>query len=169
MNISIRLLHATVQKNAMHMKNQHICVCDRWNVSLKATITHWRFLLENRRDTANLRTADERHKIWRFCCHFHGITAAVRQDTLSYVHLRQQYDQEWSSGSSFAALVRKPHALSRLHDAQSRFVAFVSAHTRCTHVHWRSSALRHHHSRPLAEARHFLTLTHDKMKRRLVQ
>ena len=60
----------------------------------KATITHWRFLLENRRDTANLRTADERHKIWRFCFHFHGITAVVRQDTLSCAHLRQQYDQD---------------------------------------------------------------------------
>ena len=95
--------------------------CRRWaqlSVSwLKATITHWRFLLENRRDTANLRTADERHKIWRFCFHFHGITVVVRQDTLSCAHLRQQYGQDWSSGGSVAALVRKPHALSRLHDA----------------------------------------------------
>ena len=130
----------------------------------KATITHWRFLLENRRDTANLRTADERHKIWRFCFHFHGITVVVRQDTLSCAHLRQQYGQDWSSGGSVAALVRKPHALSRLHDAQSRFAAFVGAHTRCPHVHWCSSALQHHHSRSLAEAQFFLALTHDKMK-----
>ena len=127
----------------------------------KSTITHWRFLLENRRDTANFRTARERHKIWRFCFQFHGTTAVVRQDTLSCAHLRQQYDQEWSSGGSDAALVRKPHALSRLHDVQSRCAAFVGAHIRCTHVHWRPSALRHHHSRSLAEARHFLALTHD--------
>ena len=116
----------------------------------KATITHWRFLLENRHDTANLRTADERHKIWRFCFHFHGITAVVRQDTLSCAHLRQQYDQDWSSGGSVAALVRKPHALSRLHDAQSRFDAFVGSQDvrtftgarrrfdTITHAHWRT-------------------------------
>ena len=135
----------------------------------KATITHWRFLLENRRDTANLRTAEERHKMWRFFFHFHGITAVVRQDTLSCAHVRQQYDRDWSSGGSVAALVRKQHALSRLHDAQSRFAAFVDAQTRCTHVHRCLSALRHHHSRSLAEARQFSALTHDKMKRRRAQ
>ena len=140
-----------------------------YGIDVKATITHWRFLLENRRDTANLRTADERHKVWRFCFHFHGITAVVRQDTLSCAHLRQQYDQDWSSGSSVAASVRKPHALSRLHDAHTRCAAFVGAHTRCTHVHWCSSALLHHHSRSLAEARRFLALTHDKMKWRRAQ
>ena len=32
------------------------------NSGLTATITHWRFLLENRRDATDLRTADERHK-----------------------------------------------------------------------------------------------------------
>ena len=126
-----------------------------WKWDTKATITHWRFLLENRRNTANLRTVDERHKIWRFCFHFHGITAAVRQDTLSCAPLRQQYDQGWSSGGSVAVLVRKPHALSRLHDAQSRFAAFVGAHTRCSYVHWCSSALWHHLSRSLAEGWHF--------------
>ena len=131
--------------------------------------THWRFLLENRRDTANLRTADERHRSWRFCFHFRGITAVVCQDTLSCAHLRQQYDQDWSSGGSVAALVWKPHTLSWLHDAQSRCAAFVGAHTRCTHVHWCSSALLHHHSRSLAEAGHFLALTHDKMKWRCAQ
>ena len=127
----------------------------------KATITHWRFWLENRCDTAKLRTAEERHKIWRLCFHFHGITVVVHRDTLSCAHVQQQCDQDWSSGGSVAALVRKPHALSRLHDARSRFAAFGGAQTRCTHVRWCSSALRHHHSRSLAEARHFLALTHD--------
>ena len=103
------------------------------------------------------------------CFLFHGITAVVRKDTLSCAHLQQQYDQDWSSGGSVAALVRKPHALSRLHGAQSRFAAFVAAHTRCTHVHWCSLALRHYHSRSLAEARHFLTLTHYKRKWRRAQ
>ena len=138
-----------------HSSNIYTFMCLGNNSVRKATITHWRFLLENRRDTANLRTADERHKIWRFCFHFHGITVVVRQDTLSCAHLRQQYGQDWSSGGSVAALVRKPHALSRLHDAQSRFAAFVGAHTRCPHVHWCSSALQHHHSRSLAEAQFF--------------
>ena len=51
-----------------------------------------------------------------------------------------------SSGGSFVALVRKPHALSRLHNTQSCFAAFVGAHTRCMLVHWCSSVLRHHYS-----------------------
>ena len=93
------------------------------------------FLLENRHDAANFRTADKHHKIWRFCFQFHGIAAVVRQDTLSCTHLRQQYDQDWSSGSSAAALVGKPHVLSRLHYVQLRFAAFVGAHTRSPTFH----------------------------------
>ena len=149
--------------------NSSALVVELYLSCTKATITHWRFLLENRRDTANLRTADERHKIWRFCFHFHGITVVVRQDMLTCAHQRQKYDQDWSSAGSFAALVWKPHLLSRLHDAQSRFAAFVGAHTQCSHVHWCSSALGHHQSRSLVEARHYLALTHDEMKWRRAQ
>ena len=134
-----------------------------WVLLIKPLLHIGGFFLENRRDTANLRTADERHKIWRFCFHFHGITAVVRQETLSCAHLRQQYDQDWSSGGSVSREATRFVAVAR------RSVALCCAHTRCTHVHWCSSALLHHHSRSLAEARHFLALTHDKMKWRCAQ
>ena len=97
----------------------------------KATITHWRFLLENRRDTANLRTVDERHKICkilRFCFHFHGINGCR---TPRHAQLR-------SSATAVRSRLIKWRFSCGTGTKATRFVAVARRSAALCCVHWRS-------------------------------
>ena len=123
-------------------------------------------MVKNRRNTADLRTAEERRISWRFCFFRHGITVAVRSHTLTCAHRRHQWGWNPLSGGSATASVRTLHALWRLCHAQLRFAAFVGAHMRYEYAHRHSPALRDNRSRSLAVARRSPAIVHDGMKKR---
>ena len=116
-----------------------------------ATITHWRLLVKQCRDTADWEIRKNAIKLVlltrRFSLHFHGITAVICQGALSCAYLRQQYDGDmstvkWRSSCGIDTGATR-FVTVQLHDAHSHFAAFVDAHTRWPCIHRCSPDLRH--------------------------